>query len=79
MPDSPAPRTFSAAALFASLGAAVVAFMLLAVVSPRWSAEEEVSWLIAFVGALVAAVATYALLATRGREEKKADPTPPPR
>ena len=71
MADSPAPRPFNAVALFASLGSALVAIMLLAFLTPRWSADEGINWTLTIVGGLVAAGLVYAFLATRGTEQKK--------
>ncbi|NNF57780.1 MAG: hypothetical protein HKN04_06020 [Rhodothermaceae bacterium] len=71
MSNSPAPRPFNAVALFASLGAALVAIMLLAILTPRWSVDESTNWIVTIGGGLVAAVLAYAFLATRGKEQKK--------
>lgn len=71
MPEPPAPRPASSAALLASVGAALAVFMILALVSPRWTSDEGTNWVIALVGGLIAAVLTYVFLATRGREKKE--------
>lgn len=71
MSDSPDPRPFNAAALFASIGAALVVVMLLAFITPRWSADESTNWIVTLVGGLVAAGLAYAFLASRGKQEKK--------
>ena len=71
MSDAPAPRPFNAAALFASLGAALVVIMLLAILTPRWSVDESTNWIVTLVGGLLAAGGAYAFLASRGKEQKK--------
>lgn len=64
MSDAPnAPSTF--ALLFAALGAGLVAVMLLAIVSPRWTGEGGTDWLITLLGGVVVAALVYAVGAAR--------------
>ena len=76
MSNAPAPRPSTASALFAALGTAVGAFMVLALLTPRFSTEGDTNWLIAIGVAVVAAAAVYFFVARRGGgvEEHQAHP-----
>ncbi|MDX1420285.1 MAG: hypothetical protein R3181_09990 [Rubricoccaceae bacterium] len=65
MSDAPAPTPSTAALLLAALGVGLIVVMLLAVVLPRSGAEEGANWVVALLGGLVAAAATYAVGAMR--------------
>ena len=76
MPDAPS-RSATPFALFAAVGAALVAVLLLAVVTPRMNPDEGVNWLLTLAGGVLVGGITYAALALRrpgGSEPAKGEP-----
>jgi hypothetical protein len=74
MPESPVPGPSSAILLFAAIGGALVAVLLLASLTPRWTADEGTNWLITLLGGLVAGIAVYAVGALRKGGRTNAEP-----
>lgn len=72
---APPPTPSTAALMIAAAGAGLVVVMLLAFLTPRWTADEGTNWLLTFLGGLVAAAVTYAVGAVRkGRRTTTVQP-----